>query len=59
MRVASRVASPRPSPTRTRFFTQELPALWQTGTFTEAEARRITQPVLAVQGEHSAPTFPE
>jgi pimeloyl-ACP methyl ester carboxylesterase len=41
------------------FFTQELPALWQTWTFTEAEARRITQPVLAVQGEHSASTFPE
>jgi pimeloyl-ACP methyl ester carboxylesterase len=41
------------------FFTQELPALWQTWTFTEAEARRITQPVLAVQGEHSPQTFPE
>jgi pimeloyl-ACP methyl ester carboxylesterase len=41
------------------FFTQELPALWQSWTFTEAEAARITQPVLAVVGEHSAPTFPE
>jgi pimeloyl-ACP methyl ester carboxylesterase len=41
------------------FFTQELPALFQTWTFTEAEARRITQPVLAVLGEHTAPTFPE
>jgi pimeloyl-ACP methyl ester carboxylesterase len=41
------------------FFTQELPALWQSWSFTEENARRITQPVLAVLGEHSAPTFPE
>jgi pimeloyl-ACP methyl ester carboxylesterase len=41
------------------FFTQELPALWQSWTFTEAEAGRIGQPVLAVVGEHSAPTFPK
>ncbi len=41
------------------FFTQELPALWQHWSFTEADARRITQPVLAVVGEKSAPTFPE
>lgn len=41
------------------FFTQELPALWQCWSFTEDDARRIAQPVLAVVGEHSAPTFPE
>lgn len=41
------------------FFTQELLALWQRWSFTEEDARRITQPVLAVVGEHSAPTFPE
>lgn len=41
------------------FFTQELPALWQTWSFTEEDARRIIQPVLAVVGEHSASTFPE
>jgi pimeloyl-ACP methyl ester carboxylesterase len=41
------------------FFTQELPALWQRWSFTEEDARCITQPVLAVVGEHSAPTFPE
>jgi pimeloyl-ACP methyl ester carboxylesterase len=41
------------------FFTQELPALWQRWSFTEADARRITQHVLAVVGEKSAPTFPE
>src|SRR5262245_6014787 len=41
------------------FFTQELPALWQRWSFTEADARCITQPVLAVVGEKSAPTFPE
>jgi pimeloyl-ACP methyl ester carboxylesterase len=40
------------------FFTQELPAL-QRWSFTEDEARRVTQPVLAVVGEHSAGTFPE
>lgn len=40
------------------FFTQELPALrrWR---FTEHEARRVDAPVLAVLGEHSAPTFAE
>jgi 3-oxoadipate enol-lactonase len=41
------------------FFTQELPALWQRWSFTEEDARRITQPVLVVVGEKSAPTFPE
>jgi pimeloyl-ACP methyl ester carboxylesterase len=41
------------------FFTQELPALWQRWSFTERDASRITQPVLAVVGEHSARTFPE
>ena len=41
------------------FFTQELPALWERWSFTEEDARRITQPVLAVVGEHSAPTFHE
>ena len=40
------------------FFTQELPALQQ-WSFTQEDARRITQPVLAVLGEHTAPTFPE
>lgn len=41
------------------FFVQELPALWQRWSFTEADAQRITQPVLAVVGEQSALTFPE
>jgi pimeloyl-ACP methyl ester carboxylesterase len=41
------------------FFTQELPAMWQRWSFTEEDARRITQPVLAVVGENSAATFPE
>lgn len=41
------------------FFTQELPALWERWSFTEADARQVTQPVLAVVGENSAPTFPE
>jgi pimeloyl-ACP methyl ester carboxylesterase len=41
------------------FFTQELPALWQGWWFTEEDARRISQPVLAVVGEMSAATFPE
>jgi pimeloyl-ACP methyl ester carboxylesterase len=41
------------------FFTQELPALWQHWSFTEEDARRITQPVLLVVGEKSAATFPE
>ena len=41
------------------FFTQELPALWQHWSFTEEDARRITQPVLVVAGENSAATFPE
>jgi pimeloyl-ACP methyl ester carboxylesterase len=41
------------------FFTQELPALWQSWSFTEEDARHITQPVLVVVGENSAPTFPE
>jgi pimeloyl-ACP methyl ester carboxylesterase len=41
------------------FFTQELPALWQRWSFTEEDARRVTQPVLVVGGENSAATFPE
>ena len=40
------------------FFTQELPAL-QRWSFTREDASRITQPVLAVLGEKTAPTFPE
>ena len=40
------------------FFGQELPALQQ-WSFTEADAARVTQPVLAVRGEHTAATFPE
>lgn len=40
------------------FFRQELPAL-QRWSFTQEDANRITQPVLAVLGENSAPTFPE
>jgi pimeloyl-ACP methyl ester carboxylesterase len=40
------------------FFTQELPALRQ-WSFTETDARQVTQPVLAVVGQHSARTFPE
>jgi pimeloyl-ACP methyl ester carboxylesterase len=40
------------------FFGQELPALYQ-WSFTEQHARRVSQPVLLVHGEHSAPTFAE
>jgi pimeloyl-ACP methyl ester carboxylesterase len=40
------------------FFTQELPAVQQ-WSLTQEDARRITQPTLAVLGEHTAPTFPE
>jgi pimeloyl-ACP methyl ester carboxylesterase len=40
------------------FFSQELPAL-QCWSFTQKDASRVTQPVLAVIGENSAPTFPE
>jgi pimeloyl-ACP methyl ester carboxylesterase len=40
------------------FFAQELPAL-QRWSFTQEDASRITQPVLAVLGENTAPTFPE
>ena len=40
------------------FFSQELPAL-QRWSFTQVEASRITQPVLAVLGQQTAPTFPE
>ena len=39
------------------FFAQELPALQQ-WTFSSAEAGRIAQPVLAVLGENTVPTFP-
>jgi pimeloyl-ACP methyl ester carboxylesterase len=38
------------------FFAQELPALQQ-WSFTAEDARRVTQPVLAVHGERSAATF--
>jgi pimeloyl-ACP methyl ester carboxylesterase len=41
------------------FFTQELPALWQRWSFTEEDARRITQPTLVVVGQNSAATFRE
>jgi pimeloyl-ACP methyl ester carboxylesterase len=40
------------------FFGQELPALQQ-WSFTRRDASRITQPVLAVCGENTAPTFPD
>jgi pimeloyl-ACP methyl ester carboxylesterase len=40
------------------FFGQELPALQQ-WSFTDKDASRITQPVLSVLGENTAPTFPE
>jgi len=40
------------------FFAQELPAVQQ-WSFAETDARRIAQPVLAVVGENSAPTFRE
>ncbi len=40
------------------FFTQELPAVQQ-WSFTQDDASRIPHPVLAVLGEHTAPTFPE
>jgi hypothetical protein len=40
------------------FLTQELPALQQ-WSFTEEDAKRIPQPVLAVAGEKSSSTFPE
>jgi pimeloyl-ACP methyl ester carboxylesterase len=40
------------------FFTQELPAVQQ-WSFTQEDAGRVTQPVLAVLGEHTAPTFRE
>jgi pimeloyl-ACP methyl ester carboxylesterase len=40
------------------FFAQELPALQQ-WSFTEGDARRVTQPVLVVSGEHTSESFPE
>jgi pimeloyl-ACP methyl ester carboxylesterase len=40
------------------FFAQELPAL-QSWSFAQEDASRITQPVLAILGENTAPTFPE
>jgi pimeloyl-ACP methyl ester carboxylesterase len=40
------------------FFAKELPALQQ-WSFTQEDAARITQPVLGVLGERTAPTFPE
>jgi pimeloyl-ACP methyl ester carboxylesterase len=40
------------------FFTQEMPAVQQ-WSFTEVDARRITQPVLLVVGAASHPTFAE
>jgi pimeloyl-ACP methyl ester carboxylesterase len=40
------------------FFAQELPALQQ-WSFTQEDASRITQPTIAILGEHTAPTFPE
>jgi pimeloyl-ACP methyl ester carboxylesterase len=50
--------STKRSPTRTPSFMQELPVL-QRWSFTQEDAGRITQPVLAVLGENSAPAFPE
>ena len=40
------------------FFAQELPALRQ-WSFTRQDASRISQPVLAVLGENTVPTFPD
>jgi pimeloyl-ACP methyl ester carboxylesterase len=40
------------------FFAQELPAVQQ-WSLTQQDARRITQPTLAVLGENTTPTFPE
>jgi pimeloyl-ACP methyl ester carboxylesterase len=40
------------------FFGQELPAL-QRWSFTQEDASRISQPVLAIVGENTAPSFPE
>jgi pimeloyl-ACP methyl ester carboxylesterase len=40
------------------FFAQEMPAVQQ-WSFTQEDASRITQPTLAILGEHTAPTFPE
>jgi pimeloyl-ACP methyl ester carboxylesterase len=40
------------------FFAQELPAV-QRWSFTQEDASRVTHPVLAALGEHTAPTFPE
>jgi pimeloyl-ACP methyl ester carboxylesterase len=40
------------------FFTQELPAV-RAWSFTEQDARRVTQPALAVLGAESRPTFRE
>ena len=40
------------------FFGQELPAV-QAWSFTQEDARRITQPALAVLGEKSRPIFRE
>jgi pimeloyl-ACP methyl ester carboxylesterase len=40
------------------FFAQDLRALQQ-WSFTQEDARRVTQPTLAVHGENTAPTFPE
>jgi pimeloyl-ACP methyl ester carboxylesterase len=40
------------------FFAQELPAL-QAWAFTQQDAARVTQPTLLVQGENTAPSFPE
>jgi pimeloyl-ACP methyl ester carboxylesterase len=43
---------------RNRYFGQELPAVQQ-WSFTEADASRISQPVLAVVGAKSEPVFHE
>jgi pimeloyl-ACP methyl ester carboxylesterase len=40
------------------FFAQELPAVQQ-WSLNQQDARRITQPTLAVVGENTTPTFPE
>lgn len=48
---------PRAAADADAFFAQELPALQQ-WSFTQEDASRISQPVLGVLGENTAPTFP-
>src|SRR5262245_64257035 len=55
----SPAASTRPSATRTRSSSRNCPHCGSGGRSRKRTRRRVTQPVLAVLGEHSAPTFPE